>query len=105
MRLVTRPRFDGALFKTWLDGQRGLDSNAKALLDSEAARAILEHWLEKDPTTEELNKERSERVAPSKQALDNHAPPNSFTRQKLQRMSKIFARGIAKYYNIQSKQK
>jgi len=68
MRLVTRPRFDGALFKTWLDGQRGLDSNAKALLDSEAARAILEHWLEKDPTTEELNKERSERVAPSKQA-------------------------------------
>mmetsp|Transcript_46359 Transcript_46359/g.110392 ORF Transcript_46359/g.110392 Transcript_46359/m.110392 type:complete len:449 (-) Transcript_46359:30-1376(-) len=68
MKLLTRPNFDGQLFKSWLDGQRGLCYNSKALLDSEAARAILEHWLEKDPVTDELNKERSERVPPSKEA-------------------------------------
>jgi len=68
VRLITRPKFDGAAFKSWLDGQRGLSFGAKALLDAEAARTILEHWLEKDPNTETLNKERSERVAPSKEA-------------------------------------
>lgn len=68
MRLATRPRFDGALFKRWLDGQKGLNFGAKALLDAESARAILEHWLSKDPTSDTLNKERSERVAPSRQA-------------------------------------
>lgn len=41
---------------------------AKSLLDAEAARTILEHWLEKDPHTGVLNKERSERVPPSKEA-------------------------------------
>eukprot|EP00930_Biecheleria_cincta_P002250 TRINITY_DN103270_c0_g1_i1.p1 TRINITY_DN103270_c0_g1~~TRINITY_DN103270_c0_g1_i1.p1 ORF type:complete len:412 (+),score=62.93 TRINITY_DN103270_c0_g1_i1:113-1237(+) len=67
-RLTTRPRFDGAVFKTWLDGQRGLNFGAKALLDAEAARAILEHWLTKDEVTETINKERSERVSPSREA-------------------------------------
>jgi len=68
VRLVTRPSFDGAVFKTWLDGQRGLSTGTKGLLDAESARAILEHWLDKDPDTEKLNKERSERVTPSREA-------------------------------------
>eukprot|EP00929_Paragymnodinium_shiwhaense_P014066 TRINITY_DN121942_c0_g1_i1.p1 TRINITY_DN121942_c0_g1~~TRINITY_DN121942_c0_g1_i1.p1 ORF type:complete len:498 (+),score=87.14 TRINITY_DN121942_c0_g1_i1:53-1546(+) len=68
MRLVTRPKFDSAAFKTWLDGQKGLAFGAKSLLDAEAARAILEHWLERDPETEQINKERSERVMPSREA-------------------------------------
>jgi len=68
VRLITRPRFEGGAFKSWLDGQRGLAFGAKALLDAEAARTILEHWLEKDPRTEIINKERSERVAPSREA-------------------------------------
>lgn len=67
-RLTTRPRFDGAVFKSWLDGQRGLNFGAKALLDAEAARAILEHWLTKDEVTETINKERSERISPSREA-------------------------------------
>lgn len=67
-RLTTRPRFDGAVFKTWLDGQRGLNFGAKALLDAEAARAILEHWNTKDEVTETINKERSERISPSREA-------------------------------------
>lgn len=68
MRLAVRPRFEGGAFKSWLDGQRGLAFGAKALLDAEAARAILEHWLAKDPATEVLNKEKSEKVAPSRKA-------------------------------------
>mmetsp|Transcript_108941 Transcript_108941/g.307000 ORF Transcript_108941/g.307000 Transcript_108941/m.307000 type:complete len:494 (-) Transcript_108941:146-1627(-) len=68
MRLVTKPKFDSAAFKSWLDGQRGLNFGSKALLDAEAARAILEHWLEKDYNTEVINKEKSERVTPSRQA-------------------------------------
>jgi len=68
MRLTTRPRFDSAAFKSWLDGQRGLNYGAKSLLDAEAARAILEHFLQKDPVTEQLNKERAERVSPSREA-------------------------------------
>lgn len=68
MRLVVRPNFDGAAFKSWLDGQRGLDFGRKALLDAESARAILEHFLAKDPRTEEVNKERAERVPPSAEA-------------------------------------
>lgn len=68
MRLAVRPRFDSSAFKSWLDGQRGLSFGAKALLDAEAARAILEHWLAKDPATEVLNKEKSERVPPSRKA-------------------------------------
>jgi len=68
MRLVTRPRFDSGAFKSWLDGQRGLSFSAKALLDAEAARAILEHFLEKDPSTEVINKDMSERVSPSRAA-------------------------------------
>jgi len=69
MRLVTRPSFYAGSFKSWLDGQRGLEVNAKALLDAEAARAILEHWLEGDPTMGLSNKERSERVAPSRESV------------------------------------
>jgi putative Holliday junction resolvase len=69
MRLVTRPQFYSGSFKSWLDGQRGLEYNAKALLDAEAARAILEHWLEGDPTMGPTNKERSERVAPSRESV------------------------------------
>jgi len=68
LRLSTRPRFDGTAFKAWIDGRRGLSVNAKALLDAEAARAILEHWLQKDPATEQLNKELSERISPSREA-------------------------------------
>lgn len=69
MRLVTRPQFYSGAFKSWLDGQRGLEYNAKSLLDAEAARAILEHWLEGDPTMGPTNKERSERVAPSRESV------------------------------------
>jgi len=72
MRLVTRPRFKSGAFKNWLDGQRGLDFSDKAMLDSEAARAILEHFLEKDPATEKLNKERADRVNPSRQACKKY---------------------------------
>jgi len=68
MRLTTRARFDSAAFKSWLDGQRGLNFGAKALLDAEASRAILEHFLQKDPVSEELNKEKAERVPPSRDA-------------------------------------
>lgn len=68
MRLVVRPRFDGHSFKTWLDGQKGLAFNAKSLLDAEAARAILEHFVEVDPRTMKQNKERAERVSPSREA-------------------------------------
>jgi len=63
-----RPRFESSAFKSWLDVQRGLSFGAKALLDAEAARAILEHFLDKDPETDVLNRERAERVAPSRQA-------------------------------------
>lgn len=68
MRMATRPHFDGMAFKSWLDGQRGLNFTAKCMLDSQAARAILEHWLDKDPDTEVVNKELSERIAPSREA-------------------------------------
>lgn len=68
VRLITKPRFDGGAFKSWLDGQKGLSVGAKSLLDAEAARTILEHWLEKDPMSGHINKERSERVPPSKEA-------------------------------------
>jgi len=72
MRLTTRPKFDGAIFKTWLDGQRGLNFGAKGLLDAEAARAILEHWLAKDERSEVINKELSERVSPSREACTSY---------------------------------
>jgi putative Holliday junction resolvase len=69
MRLVTRPQMENGAFKSWLDGQRGLDYSSKALLDSEAARSILEHWLEGDPGLGKLNKDKSERVPPTKEAV------------------------------------
>jgi len=68
MRLSTRPRFDGEAFKRWITVRQGLNWSAKALLDSEAARAILEHWLSKDDRSEIINKELSERIAPSREA-------------------------------------
>lgn len=85
MRLGNRPRFDGEAFKRWITVRQGLNWSAKALLDSEelidvgpltihvcrclqAARAILEHWLSKDDRSEIINKELSERVAPSREA-------------------------------------
>lgn len=68
MRLGNRPRFDGEAFKRWITVRQGLNWGAKALLDSEAARAILEHWLSKDERSEIINKELSERVAPSREA-------------------------------------
>eukprot|EP00439_Symbiodinium_sp_Y106_P048933 s1497_g6.t1 len=72
MRLANKPKFDGAMFKKWITAKMGLNWGAKALLDSEAARAILEHWLDKDENSEIINKELrielSERIAPSKQA-------------------------------------
>jgi len=68
MRLANRPKFDGAMFKKWIDTKVGLNWGGKALLDAEAARAILEHWLAKDERLEIINKELSERVPPSRQA-------------------------------------
>eukprot|EP00931_Biecheleriopsis_adriatica_P101348 TRINITY_DN76502_c0_g1_i1.p1 TRINITY_DN76502_c0_g1~~TRINITY_DN76502_c0_g1_i1.p1 ORF type:complete len:470 (+),score=85.92 TRINITY_DN76502_c0_g1_i1:36-1412(+) len=68
VRLSSKPKFDGAPFKSWLDGQRGLSYGTKSLLDAEAARAILEHWLTKDSRSEVINKELSERVSPSREA-------------------------------------
>ncbi|OLQ06479.1 putative Holliday junction resolvase [Symbiodinium microadriaticum] len=68
MRLANKPRFDGSMFKKWITAKIGMNWGAKGLLDSEAARAILEHWLSKDENTEIINKELSERIAPSRQA-------------------------------------
>jgi len=68
VRLLTTPKLGADGFKSWIDGQRGLSYTAKALLDAESARAILEHFQEIDPNTEKINKERAERVSPSKQA-------------------------------------
>lgn len=68
MRLVLRPNFEASIFKSWLDSDRGLNIGAKGILDSEAARAILEHFLEKDEVTGVLNRERAALVAPSPEA-------------------------------------
>lgn len=68
VRLLTTPKLGADGFKSWIDGQRGLSYSAKALLDAESARAILEHFQERDPKTEKINKERAERISPSKQA-------------------------------------
>ena len=47
----------GQAFKRWITVRQGLNWGAKALLDAEAARAILEHWLSKDDRSEIINKE------------------------------------------------
>jgi len=67
-RLGNRPRFDGEAFKRWITVKHGLNWGAKALLDAEAARAILEHWLARDERSEIMNKELSERIPPSREA-------------------------------------
>jgi len=68
VRLVATPKLASDGFKNWINGQRGLSYSGKALLDAESARAILEHFQEMDPNTEKINKERAERISPSKEA-------------------------------------
>lgn len=71
-RLITRPNFPGESFRAFLNGKQGLDFSAKSLLDAEAARAILEHFADKDQRTDTLNRELAERVMPSHEACRHY---------------------------------